>query len=206
MVHVPRLHRSLAAPGFAVVRLVQWAMAAVVAGSVLVAAWLWWDSRALEERAERYEASAGRIQDANRKFLVESLREGFDLSEARTKTLAQEITFSKQVAEQDTFSWTQLLSALEETVPPHVSINSVGLAPKSALISLSGSALSLADITAFVATLESHRSFRNVVLSQYRVQEPGKERKSPVPSRPFVEFTLSVSYRSPAGPSPQPSP
>ena len=197
--HVPPLHRSLAAPGFAVVRVVQWALAAVVAGSILLAGWLWWDSRAVEERAARYEASAGRIQDASRKFAAESLRAGFDLSEVRTKMLAHEVNFSKQVAEQDTFSWTQLLSALEETVPPRVSINSVALAPKAAVISLNGSALSLVDVTTFMGALENHRAFRNVVLSQHRIQEPGKDRKSNAPSRPIVEFTLSVIYRTPAG-------
>lgn len=198
MTHVPRLHRSLATPGFDVVRLGQWSLAAVVVGSILFAGWLWWDSQALEERAARYEASAGRIQETNRKFTAESLREGFDLSETRTKTLAQEVKFSKQVAEQHTFSWTRFLSALEETVPPRVSINSVSLAPQTAVISLSGSALSLVDVTAFVSALDGHPAFRNVALSQHRVQEPGKDRKSVAASRPIVEFVLSVTYRPPA--------
>lgn len=199
--HVPMLHRSLAAHGFAVVHLVQWTLAAVVTGSIVVTGWLWWDSQALDEQAVQYETAAARIQEANRQFAQESLRAGFDLSETRRKTLAQEVSFSKRAAEQHAFSWTQFLSALEETVPLHVSLNSVALAPKEAVISLNGSALALADVTAFVNALESHRAFRNVVLSQHRVQEPPKDGDHQTRSRPTVEFTLTVTYR-PAGPSP----
>lgn len=195
---VPMLHRSLAAQGFAAVRLVQWALAAVVAGSIAVTGWLWWDSRALDGQAVQYEAAAARIQEANRQFAQESLRAGFDLSEARRKTLAQEVSFSRRVAKQHAFSWTEFLSALEETVPPRVSLNSVALAPKEAVISLNGSALALSDVTTFVNALEGHRAFRNVVLSQHRVQEPSKDREHQAPSRPTVEFTLTVTYRPPA--------
>jgi Tfp pilus assembly protein PilN len=194
-VHVPTLHRSLAAHGLAVVRLVQWSLAAVVTGSVVVTGWMWWDSRMLEEQAVEYETVAVRIQEANRQFAQESLRAGFDLSETRRKTLAQEVSFARRVAEQHAFSWTQFLSALEETVPAHVSLNSVALVPKEAVISLNGSARTLADVTAFVNALESHRAFRNVVLSQHRVQEPSRGREQHVLSRPTIEFTLTVTYR-----------
>jgi len=199
--HLPKLHHSLAAPGLAVVRLVQWGLATVVVSSIAVTGWLWWDSRAVEEHAVRYEMAAARMQDANRMFAQASLRAGFDLSESRRKMLAQEISFSKRVAEQHAFSWTHMLSALEETVPPRVSINSVVLAPKEAVISLSGSALALADVTAFVNALENHRAFRNVVLSQHRIKESVKDGESHTPSRPTVEFMLTVTYR-PAAPSP----
>jgi Tfp pilus assembly protein PilN len=194
-VHLPMLHRSLAAQGFAAVRLVQWALAAVVTGSIVSAGWFWWDSRVLDEQAVQYETAAARMQEANRQFAQESLRAGFDLSETRRKALAQEVSFSKRVAEQRAFSWTQFLSALEETVPLRVSLNSVALAPKEAVISLNGSALTLADVTAFVNALESHRAFRNVVLSQYRVQESSKNREHQPPSRPTVAFTLTVTYK-----------
>lgn len=195
--HLPTLHRSLAAQELAVVHLAQWALAAVVTGSIIVTGWFWWDSRTLDEQAAQYETAAARIQEANRQFAQESLRAGFDLSETRRKTLAQEISFAKRVAEQHAFSWTQFLSALEETVPVRVSINSVALVPKEAVISLSGSALALTDVTAFVNALESHRAFRNVVLSQHRVQESSKDGERQAPSRPAIEFTLTVTYRPP---------
>lgn len=196
--HLPTLHRSLAAHGLDVVRLVQWSLAVVVTGSVVVAGWLCWDSLALDEQAAQYETTAVRTQEANRQFAQESLRAGFDLSETRRKALAQEVSFSRRVAEQHAFSWTQFLSDLEETVPSHVSLNSVALAPKEAVISLNGSALTLADVTAFVNALENHRAFRNVVLSQHRVQEPSRDSEHQAPFRPTVEFTLTVTYRPPA--------
>ncbi len=193
--HLPTLHRSLAAHGFAVVRAAQWALTAVIVGSILMTGWLWRESQGLNEQAVQYATGAARIQETNRQFAQASLRAGFDLSDSRRKTLAQEVSFSTRVAEQHAFSWTQFLSALEETVPPHVSINAVTLAPKEAVISLNGSALALADITAFVNALENHRAFRNVILSQHRVQEPSKDRESHGPSRPTVEFTLTVTYK-----------
>ena len=195
--HLPILHRSLAAPELAVVGLVQWSLTAVVTGSVVATGWLWWDSRALHEQAAQYETAAVRIQEANRKFAQESFQAGFDLSEARRKMLAQEIGFSRRVAEQHAFSWTQFLSALEETVPPHVTLNSVALAHKESVISLNGAALALVDVTTFVNALESHRAFRNVVLSQYRVQEPSTGRERQASSRQTIEFTLTVTYRPP---------
>lgn len=194
-VHVPTLHRSFAAHGLAVVRLIQWSLAAVVTGSVVVTGWMWWDSRMLEEQAVQYETVAVRIQEANRQFVQESLRAGFDLSETRRKALAQEVSFARRVAEQHAFSWTQFLNALEETVPAHVSLNSVTLAPKEAVISLNGSARMFADVMAFVNALENHRAFRNVVLSQHRVQEPSKDKEQQARSRPTIEFTLTVTYR-----------
>jgi Tfp pilus assembly protein PilN len=198
---LPHLHRSLAAPGHATACLAQWALAAIVAGAILVTGWLWWDSQALEERAARYESSAGRIQEANRQFAQESLRAGFDLSDTRLKTLSREIVFARHVTEQRAFSWTQFLGALEEAVPPRISINSVALSPKEAVISLNGSALTLSDVTTFVNALENHRAFRNVVLSQHRIKEPVKDGEQHMPSRQTVEFTLTVMYK-PAGPSP----
>jgi Tfp pilus assembly protein PilN len=192
---LPTLHRSLAAPGFVVVGAVQWVLATVVTGSLGVAGWLWWDSQALDEHAAQYETAAARIQEANQKFAQESLRAGFDLSESRRKTLAQEVSFARRVAEQHAFSWTQFLSALEETVPAHVSLNSVALVPKEAVISLNGSALALADVTAFVNALENHRAFRNVVLSQHRIQDSFRVGEHRAPFRQTIGFTLTVTYR-----------
>jgi Tfp pilus assembly protein PilN len=181
--HLPMLHRSLAAHGFAVMHLAQWTLGAVVAGSIVVTGWLWWDSRALNEQAAQYEGAAARIQEANRQFAQESARAGFDLSETRRKTLAQEVSFSRRVAEQHAFSWTQFLSALEETVPPRVSLNSVALAPKEAVISLNGSALALADVTAFVNALENHRSATSSCRSTVSRIRPRMESIAPRPVR-----------------------
>lgn len=197
--HLPPLQCSLTAAGFNLARLLQWALASAVVCSWLIAGWYWRDSQNLEEQAARLESSAERIQEVNRKFAAESLRQGFDLSPARTKTLAQEISFSRQVAAQHAFSWTEFLSALEETVPPRVSVNSISVAPKTAMISLSGLALSLVDVTAFVNALDAHPAFLNVVLSQHRVHQKEKDQTSHAPPRPVVEFMLTVTYRPPTG-------
>jgi Tfp pilus assembly protein PilN len=123
------------------------------------------------------------------------LQAGFDLSEARQQALPREVGFAKQLADQRAFSWTRMLSDLEEAVPPSVSLGSVALTPRESIVTLNGSALTLKDVTAFVNALENHRAFRDVVLSQHRVKESTKEEGHHYRQRPAVEFTLTVTYR-----------
>jgi Tfp pilus assembly protein PilN len=192
---LPILQLGLAAHGLPVVRAAQWGLACIIAGSAAVAGWLWWDSQALDEQAAVYEAAARRVQSATSRFVEESLQAGVDLSEGRLKAMSQEVAFSDQLLKQRAFSWTRFLSDLEDAVPPRISIASVKLSEADAAIALSGSALALKDITALVNSLERHPSFRNVVLSQHRVQEPAGTEEEKRKMRPTVEFTMTAAYR-----------
>jgi hypothetical protein len=178
-----------------VARAAQWGLACVIAGSAAVAGWLWWDSQALDEQAAVYEAAARRVQGATSRFVEESLQAGVDLSEDRLKAMNQEVAFSDQLLKQRAFSWTRFLSDLEDAVPTRISIASVTLGGADAAIALSGSALALKDVTALVNSLERHPSFRNVVLSQHRVQEPAGTEEEKKKMRPTVEFTMTAAYR-----------
>lgn len=192
---LPTLQLGLTAHGLPIVRIVQWGLVCVIAGSAIVAGWLWWDSRVLDEQAVVYESAAQRVQGATSQFVRESLQAGVDLSEGRLKAMSQEVAFSDQVLKQRAFSWTRFLSDLEDAVPPRVSIASVTLSGTDATIALSGSALTLKDVTALINSLERHPSFRNVVLSQHRVQEPSGAEDEKKKMRPTVEFTMAAAYR-----------
>ena len=192
---LPIIQLGLTAHGLTVVRAAQWGFACVIAGSAVVAGWLWWDCRALDEQAVAYESAAQRVQGVTSQFVRESLQAGVDLSEGRLKAMSQEVAFSDQVLKQRAFSWTRFLSDLEDAVPPRISIASVTLSGKDAAIALSGSALALKDVTALVNSLERHPSFRNVVLSQHHVQEPTGAEDEKKKMRPTVEFTMTAAYR-----------
>jgi len=101
--------------------------------------------------------------------------------------LAAQVGFANDLIAKRVFSWTRFLSDLEETVPPRVSINSIRIDFKDAIIAIGGSALSLKDLTAFIISLEDHRAFKDAALLQHRVRD-----------NDIVEFSLTVRYQSQA--------
>lgn len=198
---LPRLHLSLAAPGFGLLRVAQWALLLVTAGSVAVTAWLWAESITLEQRASDYDRSAVRAQELTRQFVQQAAQAGFDLTEERIKALAKEASYANQLLEKRAFSWTRLLSDLEETVPPAVSLSVVTLGGTDATITLTGTARTLRDLTVFVDALEGHPSFRNAVLAHHRVREAGRRSAGKASARAvgqtgslLIEFMLTVTY------------
>lgn len=168
----PRLHLSLAAPGVALARAMQWGMVLLIFGSLGVAFWCWRESQPLDEKAARYELSTARVQELNRQFADQMVRDGLTLTAEEMTELIRDVKFANQLAENRVFSWTRLLSDLEEAVPPRVSISSVTLNFKESTILLNGAVRALPDLTALVHSLESHDQFRKVVLSQHRLQTP----------------------------------
>ena len=147
-------------------------MVLLIFGSFGVAFWCWRESQPLEENAVRYELSTARVQELNRQFADQMVRDGLTLTTEQMTTLVREVKFANQLAENRVFSWTGLLSDLEEAVPPRVSISSVTLNFKESTILLNGAVRALPDLTALVNSLESHSKFRKVVLSQHRVHAP----------------------------------
>ena len=194
----PTLHLSLTAAGFSLLRAVQWGLTFVIAGSATVALWFWWDSRVIAELAAQREHATERAQETNRQFVQQASQAGMDLSEARANELGHQVAFVNRLTEQRAFSWTRFLSDLEEAVPPHISISSVALDFKEIVITLNGTALTLKDLTTLVNKLENHPAFRNVVLSQHRIQEQAGRGESNTPGKDearTVEFTMTVTYR-----------
>jgi len=193
---------AFAAKGFDLLRRAQWGLVAVIVVSLSSAGWMWWDSRELSRQALEYEAAADRLDASNEGFRIQARQAGIDVSNERTKNVTREVAFMKQLAQKRNFSWTRLLSDLEEAVPPRVSIASVTLNFSDARISVTGSAQSLKNLTEFVDRLEQHGSFSNVVLSQHQLaaKEGGREgvpanARTEGASIEAVDFGMTVGYR-----------
>ena len=195
---LPTLHLSLTATGFSLLGAAQWGLTFVIAGSATAALWFLWDSRMIAEQAAQRARAAERVQETSRQFVQQAAQAGMNLSDARAKELGHQVAFVNRLTEQRAFSWTRFLSDLEEAVPPHISISTVGLDFKDTVITLNGTALTLKDLTTLVNKLETHAAFRNVVLSQHRFLEPGGRGESNTPGKDeprTVEFTMTVTYR-----------
>ena len=125
-----------------------------------------------------------RMQD--HQLLAEAQQEGSELSGPSLQQLPAEVSLANQLLTKRHFSWTQFLSALEEAIPRHVSIKSIRLDPGSAVVHMTGLAVTVEDVTALTVTLQDHALFRDPVLGQHRVGPDG-----------LVEFDLTLRYRQP---------
>ena len=123
-----------------------------------------------------------RMQD--HQLLAEAQQEGIDLSGPSLQQLPAEVSLVNQLLTKRHFSWTQFLSALESAIPQHVSIQSIHLDPGSAVVHMTGLAVTVEDVTALTVTLQDHALFRDPVLGQHRVGPDG-----------LVEFDLTLRYR-----------
>jgi len=194
---VPRLSLSLNASGYDLLRAVQWVMLVAIVVSLATAVSLWWDAREMNQQAVEYEQAMRRVQEANRQFVKQASQAGYDLTEQRIKGLNREVSFANQLLEKGAFSWTRFLSDLEDAIAPRISFISVKLSFKESVISLSGSAFTLKDLTAQIHKLEGHPAFSNVVLSQHQIQEEhGREVADGSAIKPTesVSFTMSMVY------------
>ena len=125
-----------------------------------------------------------RMQD--HELLAAAQQEGTDLSGPSSQQLSLEVGVANQLLTKRNFSWTQFLSALEAAIPKHVSIKSIRLDPGSAVVHMTGLAVTVEDVTALTVTLQDHAVFRDPVLGQHRVGPNG-----------LVEFDLTLRYRQP---------
>jgi Tfp pilus assembly protein PilN len=125
-----------------------------------------------------------RMQD--HQLLAEAQQEGIDLSGLSLRQLPAEVRLANELLTKRHFSWTQFLSALEAAIPEHVSIKSIRLDPGSAVVHMTGLAVTVEDVTALTVTLQDHAVFRDPVLGQHRVGPDG-----------LVEFELTLRYRQP---------
>src|SRR5262245_37002005 len=120
----------------------------------------------------------------DQQLISEARAEGIDLSEAALRQLPAEVALANQLLAKRNFSWTQFLSGLEEAIPARVSIKGVRLDPASAVIHMTGAAVSVEDVTALALKLQSHPVFHDPVLGQHHIGGDG-----------LVEFDLKLKYR-----------
>jgi Tfp pilus assembly protein PilN len=191
----PHLGLVFTASGIQILWAVQWLLVIITGSSLAWSVWLWRDGQWLAEEAAQYEAASERVQEQNRRFAVEAARAGIEVSPEQMKTINRQTSFMAHVQKSRTLSWSRLLTHLEETVPPHISLSSVGLNFANSTIALKGTALTLKDLTEFVDQLEAHAAFSQAVLSEHHVAEAEQAVRSSDALRP-LEFVMTVHYHA----------
>jgi Tfp pilus assembly protein PilN len=160
----------------------------VVLSGVIGISILWSMAQIVTTLRDRQDMQAGldqiRMQDGQ--LLAQAQQEGMDMSGSSLQQLPTEVSLANQLLTKRHFSWTQFLSALEAAIPQHVSIKSIRLDPGSAVVHMTGLAVTVEDVTALTVTLQDHAVFRDPVLGQHRMGPDG-----------LVEFDLTLHYRQP---------
>ena len=163
-------------------------LALVALSGIIGIAIFWCVIQIVMTMRDRRDMQAGldqvRMQD--NQLLAHAQQEGMDLSGSSLQKLQTEVSLANQLLTKRHFSWTQFLSALEAAIPQHVSIQSIRLDPGSAVVHMTGLAVTVEDVTALTVTLQDHAVFRDPVLGQHRVGPDG-----------LVEFDLTLRYRQP---------
>ena len=149
--------------------------------------WLSWNAAQAwmaYQDLQELQARLDQVREQDQQLIREAQAEGMDLSDAALRQLPAEVGLANQLLAKRNFSWTQFLSGLEEVIPPRVSIKGVRLDPASAVIHMTGAAVSVEDVTAFTLKLQSHPVFHDPVLGQHHLGNDG-----------LVEFDLRLKYR-----------
>lgn len=200
---VSSLRLAMAPPIVLTLHILQWSLIGLTVLSVGLIGWWWQESRDVDALAERYETATARTDAFNRQFEAQLAREGLTLPEDQIALVKGKIAFANLLSDKRAFSWTRLLSELEETVPANVSIGSVRLDFRQSNITVNGLAKSLQDVNVFVQTLQTHRAFQKAVLANHQVRKGreggtvtlSNEGGMGIPGQGIVEFTLAVGYR-----------
>lgn len=129
-------------------------------------------------------AELDRIRQQDLALVAEAQHEGIDLSEESLERLPFEVEFANQLLEKRAFSWTKFLTELEQAIPSRLGLSSVRLDQAGTMVRLTGTAMSLEDITSFTVGLQDHATFQDPILSQYRVGPSG-----------WVEFDITLRYQ-----------
>ena len=189
---LPRLHLPLAAPGVAGLHYLQILLAVGSVLLLLTSVWLWKTARDVDDHIAALETTILQTRNAYRTFRHQAEREGVDISPARLQTLGREVALANRVIQSQRFSWTQLLDDLERTTPHQLSMGSIVLNKDGTSLALSGTALTLQDLTAFVDQLKIHPAFQHVEISSHKSQRRSK--KIHTGPATFIAFNLAVSY------------
>lgn len=130
------------------------------------------------------EAELDRVRQLDMHLIAEAEQEGIDLSEGALQGLSVEVDLANQLLEKRAFSWTKFLAGLEQVIPARLALSSVQFDTGGTVVHLTGTAMSLEDITAFTVSLQDHPMFKDPVLAQHRAGTNG-----------LVEFNVTLRYR-----------
>lgn len=159
----------------------------LIASCALLALGIFWNLRQMSLTYQEYQIigeELDRVRQQDLNLMAEARHEDIDLSEEALKRLSFEIELANQLLEKRTFSWTKFLTELEQTIPSRLALSSVRLDQAGTMVRLTGTAMSLEDITVFTVGLQNHAIFKDPILAQHRVGPNG-----------VVEFDVTVQYR-----------
>jgi Tfp pilus assembly protein PilN len=198
---IPSVHLSVAPRTIRLVRWIQWTLTGMILCAGWLSGWWWWESRTLAEEAARYAVAATRTEELNRQFAAAMRAEQLTLTPQQIAGIKQEVAFINQLADKRAFSWTQLLSDLEDALPPGTSIGKIQLDMKESLVTFDGLAARMQDLNALMASLQSRPAFSHPVLHHHKIVEAetahGRPEVEGHPERTpaGVEYSLTVRYR-----------
>jgi len=200
---VPPLVLTWVPPEVPLLRAAQGSLIGLVLLCLGVSAWWWDESLTFNETAERFEAGAARTDLLNRQFEASLKRERLTLPGDQIALIQGKIAFANQLTEKRAFSWTRLLSELEETVPAQVSVGSVKLDFHQSRIMLDGVAGSLQDVNVFVRALQGHQAFHGAVLVKHEERKTHQATAvnqatvgESIGTGARIEFSLAIEYRA----------
>jgi Tfp pilus assembly protein PilN len=159
--------------------------------NVIVALGLLHQIPRLTEEARAYEQARDRLMQSTQRVIKEAKVLGVSLTEARAQAVNRETEFASRLADHRSFSWTQFLNDLEHTVPGGVSITAISVNFHDGLITLSGLALSVPDVTAFTRRLEAHDAFHDVFLAEHHATSPSHGSDL---TGSLADFRMTVRY------------
>ncbi|HEU4683874.1 MAG TPA: PilN domain-containing protein [Nitrospira sp.] len=170
-------HRRYLKPARSGLALVSLILLGCIAWGIVHAVEVFSSRREMETRLEL-------IRAQDRELLARLQQEGIDVSPPALQRLPAEVALANQLLAKRNFSWTQFLSGLEAAIPERVSIKSVRLDPGSAVIHLTGAAVTVEDVTTLALKFQDHPVFRDPVLGQHHTGADG-----------LVEFDMSLKYK-----------
>ena len=159
----------------------------LIGSCVLLVADMFWNlaqAMSTYQESRTLEAQLNRVQQQDLDLIAEARRERVDLSDEALSRLSFEIELANQLLEKRIFSWTNFLTELEQAVPLRLALSSVRLDQAGTMVRVTGTAMTLEDITAFTVGLQSHAMFKDPILTQHRAGPNG-----------LVEFDVTVQYR-----------
>lgn len=140
---------------------------------------LWQDEyRQLEEDLQKVQADLYSVEEELRAL-------GVDVSDSGLASFRSQVDSYNGLIAEKAFSWTLLLSELEEAVPGNISVTRLQPHFPNRLMILNGQALSLKDLTRLIIQLEDAAAFEQVFLKDQKTNHEG-----------FVDFTIEFKYRS----------
>jgi Tfp pilus assembly protein PilN len=173
-----------------------------ITGVACCLSWWWWDeTHAIENQAERLASATARTESLTAQLKAQMTRDALMMSPEEMARIRTDVGFLNQLAEKRAFSWVQLLSDLEATVPLPIAISSAKVNFQESTVTLNGAAQDLSSLNMFVMNLQKHEAFRKAALLNHHVHEDETAQSGVARgtrkghSESDIQFTLTAQYR-----------